>query len=128
LVSRAREQITAAAERLIDTSGDAVTFRRGDAEVLITALPVDPEYDLLTGEGIRVRGERKDFLVMSGDLILDEEIVTPARGDLLVDTLNGSEVTYECVDDDSEGPFIYEDPGRTVLRIHTRKINTEGES
>lgn len=63
-----------------------------------------------------VFGDR-DYMVPVAELPAE-----PQRGDRIVETINGVETTFECVEPLGEPAWRYADPGHTLYRVHVKKV------
>jgi hypothetical protein len=98
-----------------------VLYRRGNdtAEVSVTigktVFRVEDEY------GRVVRYESRDFLIMASELILNESVVLPERGDEIID----DGFVYEVMAPANEPEWRYSDSFRNTLRIHSKLTGKE---
>jgi hypothetical protein len=105
--------------RLLAAAGVAVTYQRTTSSVAISqAAPATTLVRVEDAEGLSLRSRRRDWIIRAADLVLNDEAVTPAVGDRIVNgrltyevqRLAGEDCFYPC---DAEGAF---------LRIHTRLV------
>ena len=111
--------------KLTSHAAREVTYRRGDlqATVLATIGKTVAEQD--SGDGLIMRMEIRDYLIDTMSLLLDGQQLLPQRGDLIIETEDGKDFTYEVLPIGSDRAWRYSDPFRLKLRIHTRLIATE---
>lgn len=104
--------------------GKTVTFTDGTNEVDVTAVPVQVEVELVDAEGLPTLVTMRDYtMVLAADLVLDGSTVKPTHGHQIQETIGGSIVTHDVSPVPGEGCTRWQDPGHTVLRIHTREVN-----
>jgi hypothetical protein len=93
-----------------------VIYRRGDdtaevpATIGKTLFRIEDEY------GRVVRYESRDFLITASELILNETVVSPERGDEIID----DGFIYEVMAPANEPEWRYSDSFRNTLRIHSK--------
>ena len=102
-----------------------VTYHRGNSSVALQATLGQTSFEQTDEYGIVQKIESRDFLVRTGDLVLDGESVLPKAGDLIRDTGGASVFVCEVSAPGNEPPYRYSDPYRKALRIHTKHIATE---
>jgi len=102
-----------------------IVYRRGGDEVTLqatvgrTLLKVDDGYG-----GVRMVWTDRDFLLAAQDLVLGGRPTLPERGDQILETVNGQTRTYEVMAPGNEPEWRWSDPHRTMLRIHTKLVDT----
>lgn len=101
-------------------AGVAVTYRRGEASVELTAVVGQTPTERDDGTGIVVRSKVRDYLIMATDLVLAGEPASPQKGDR-IEEADGH--VYEVMPVGSEPAWRYSGPGRDVFRVHTRLID-----
>lgn len=101
-------------------AGVAVTYRRGEASVELTAVVGQTPTERDDGTGTIVRSTVRDYLIAVSDLVLSGEVTTPQRGDRIEEP---SGHVYEVMPVGSEPAWRYSGPGRDVFRVHTRLID-----
>jgi len=111
---------------LLSASGVPVTYTRGDDSVALTAGVGRSEYENADLQGIVAVGATRDYLIRAADLRLGGVVVEPERGDAIAETIGSTVYTWEVMPLGAEPPFRPCDPGRTLLRIHTQLVETEG--
>ncbi len=98
-----------------------VAYRRGDETVEVpatigkTIFKIEDEYRRV------VRYESRDFLITASDLLLDEAIILPERGDEIID----EGFIYEVMAPANEPEWRYSDSFRNTLRIHSKLTGKE---
>ena len=109
---------------LTQATGEAVTLNRGEktsAEVAARVSKVSQQ--VLDGDDLMVDVELWDFLILTANYLIDGVPVEPARGDKII----RAGKTYEVMSSDSGmPPFSYSDPGRILLRVHTKPLGASG--
>ena len=102
----------------------AVTYVRGSDQVEFQATVGRTEFEIVTEFGVE-RFESRDYLVLSEDLVLDGNAVTPQRGDKIKETIHGEVLVFEVMAPKDEPPWRYSDPGHNTMRIHTKHVDVE---
>ena len=102
-----------------------VSYCHGKDSVDVRAAVGKTVFEVDSGYGVLERIESRDYLVPAVDLVLDGETTLPARGDRIKETDGGKVFVYEVMAPGSEPHFIFSDPYRRTLRIHTKFIGTE---
>lgn len=102
-----------------------VTYVRGADSVTLPATIGKTEFAIEDGHGLLQKYESRDFLVQTGDLILNGTATLPERGDQIRETQGKSTYVYEVLAPGTEPVWRYSDPYRHTLRIHTKQIDTE---
>lgn len=102
--------------------GLAVTYRRGEASVAITAVPAATRVEVSDGSGVAVRATRRDWLVRAADLVLDGETVGPEVGDRIEMAAGDGGAVFEVQRLAGEGHVQACDALGAVLRVHTRQV------
>jgi hypothetical protein len=103
----------------------AVTYVRGVLSVQPSATVGKTVFEVDDGYGVMLRHELRDFLILAADLVLDDQVVLPERGDRIKETQGTVVYIYEVTAPGKEPVWRYSDPYRNTLRIHTKKIDTE---
>ena len=103
-----------------------VTYARGAQSVEVLATIGKTTFEVDDGYGVLVRHESRDFLVLTADLVLDEQSILPQRGDRIRETQNQQVFVYEVSAPGKEPCWRYSDPYRKTLRIHSKQIDIEG--
>ena len=103
-----------------------VTYARGVQSVEVLATIGKTTFEVDDGYGVLVRHESRDFLVLTADLVLDEQSILPQRGDRIRETQNQQVFVYEVSAPGKEPCWRYSDPYRKTLRIHSKQIDIEG--
>ncbi len=102
-----------------------VVYLRGGSFVEVVATVGQTTFEQADEFGGIQRLESRDFLIRTGELILDSEVVLPQAGDRIDETVGDQVFVYEVMAPGSEPPFRYSDPYRKALRIHTKHVATE---
>ena len=102
-----------------------VGYHRGDDSVDVRAAIGKSVFEIVDSYGVMERVESRDYLVPAADLVLDDETTLPARGDRVKETDGAVVFVYEVMAPGNEPHFIFSDPYRKTLRIHTKFIGTE---
>ena len=103
-----------------------VVYERGASSVEVQATLGETTFEQADDFGIVQKVESRDFLIRTGDLVLDGQPALPKSGDRIRDTQGTQVFVYEVSAPGNEPPFRYSDPYRKALRIHTKHIATEG--
>lgn len=115
-------------------AASTVTYYRGELVAEVEATIGSTTFDVETGGGGIETIVSRDFLILRADLELEEfdggelvgsEVVLPARGDKIKETVGSETFVYEVMAPGGEPPWRYSDPWRKTLRIHTKHVDTE---
>jgi len=103
-------------------ASQSVTYTRGAFTVTVSASVGKTNFLTDDGTGMQINYESRDFIIATADLILNGALTEPQRNDKIVQVLNGKTCTFEVVAPGSEKEWVYSDPSRATLRIHTKLI------
>ncbi len=101
-----------------------VVYRRGADSVEIEATVGSTAFDRTDEYGVIHRIESRDYLVSAADLVLAGQAVTPKAGDRITETGDTRVHEYEVMSPGDEPAWLYSDPQRRTLRIHTKFVRT----
>lgn len=73
------------------------------------------------GAAAVVFGDR-DYLIPVADLTVSGTTFEPIRGDRITETIGGTATVFEVISPVGEPEVRFSDPGRTVYRVHTKKV------
>lgn len=102
----------------------AVTYHRGEDSVELNATVGMTQFEVEREHGIET-WESRDFLIRTEDLVLAGELVEPAAGDRIRETVVDRVQVYEVMAPGDESPWRYSDQWRRTLRVHTKLVDTE---
>lgn len=100
-----------------------IVYSRGAQSVELAASVGRTEFEWSDEHGVIHHLESRDFLVLSGRLVLNGTLTVPRRGDRIQETVDGAVLTYEVAAPAREPPFRYSDPYRRTLRIHVKLVS-----
>mgnify|MGYP000879250865 CR=1 FL=1 len=103
-------------------TSQAVTYSRGEDEVVLNATIGKTEYQVSDENGFEVTCEAVDFLVTAADLILSGIITLPQQGDKISLTRGGIATVFEVMALAGQGHYRYSDSFGQTLRIHTKQV------
>ena len=103
----------------------SVLYQRGTSSVEVSATVGRTVFEVDNGYGVLERTESRDYLILTGDLLLDGEQALPERGDRIRETQGTQTFVYEVMAPGKEPHWRYSDPYRKTLRIHTKQVDTE---
>lgn len=110
-------------DRIDETAGLSVIYRRDGQELTLTAVPCSSAFEHASHEGLTTRRRVRDYKLNAADLEFDGELVEPRAGDEITETIGSETVTFEvCAPAANEPAWRYADHDRTRYRIHTREI------
>ena len=95
-----------------------VSYGRGDSTVQVAATVGQTTFEVQDAYGAVEKWESRDFLIAAADLVLDDALVEPQRGDRITD---GQKV-YEVLAPGKEDVYRPSDPYGVTLRIHTKQV------
>lgn len=99
-------------------AGGDVVYTRGAYSVTIAATFGSTEFQVDTGDGVRIEHSDRDFIVTASALILNSVVALPAKGDTV--TVGGE--TYEVLAPGGAQVYRRCDPAGTLIRIHTKRV------
>lgn len=102
-----------------------VTFKRDEDTVDVQAVIGRTEFQFQDSDGNTVTFQSRDYLILTADLVLGGNEVTPRAGDKILEVAGTTTFTYEVQSPDGGDVWKYSDPFRQVRRIHTKLIKTE---
>ncbi len=102
-----------------------VSYTRGTDSVEVHAAIGKTVFEVESGYAVLERVESRDYLVPAAELVLGGETTLPARGDRIKEADGGKTFVYEVMAPGNEPHFIFSDPYRKTLRIHTKFVGTE---
>ncbi len=81
-------------------------------------------YAVNTVGGPRISFGERDYLIPAASYTLGTggTVTEPKEGDRFVETINGTDYCFECKPNSGEPAWRYSDSGRTLLRVHVRRI------
>ncbi|MBK8916316.1 MAG: hypothetical protein IPM64_17265 [Phycisphaerales bacterium] len=98
-----------------------VTYRRGSAEVSVSAARGVSRFDTIDDSGGVLAVTSEDFLVSASDLVLDGNVTTPMRGDVIEAEEGGRTRQYAVLPPTGSTPcWRWADGFRYTIRIHAR--------
>lgn len=112
--------ISAAVGTIRQVAGVPVTYQRGADSVPITATPGGTLYEAENGTGVATWGRTKDYIFAAADLVVGGTQVTPERGDLIKETINGRVHVWTATGGSTEQFWRYSDSAQTTIRMSVR--------
>ena len=112
------------AGKLEAVSGQAVKYRRGTADVELTAVPARRTSEDYGADGSLIVSTNHDWLLDKARLVIDGEAIEPRRGDLII-TADGQ--TFVVVPAEAENCWRWTDQYRQRIRVHTIERMATGE-
>lgn len=110
---------------MIKFTGQTVTYQRGTAFCNLPCEVGRSDWVSEPEEGLAQTLQSTDFIVVAEQLTLSGSRATPATGDRVLRQLNGATEVYEVVPPaDGEQCYRYNDPGKVIMRIHSKLIQT----
>lgn len=112
------------ADRLASAAGVSVTYTRGASSQSATGWVGRTIFSQtpLNGGGVGVVYGDRDYLIPVSSLTLVSP-ATPKEGDRITEIVGGSTLTFEVKPPNAAEPaWRYSDPGRTVYRIHCKRV------
>jgi hypothetical protein len=102
-----------------------VAYHRGRDSVDVRATIGKSVFEVESGYAVLERIESRDYLVPVADLVLASQATLPLKGDRIKETDGTTVFVYEVMAPGNEPHFIFSDPYRKTLRIHTKFIGME---
>ena len=105
---------------LVKVHGSTHTYVRGEQSVSLSAVPGRREYRVLDADGVLTTFSSHDRVVAAEDLVIDDTRLTPQRGDVIQQTVDGQVHTFHVqFPDPNQPPYRWSDDVGRVLVIHT---------
>jgi hypothetical protein len=96
-----------------------VIYHRGSDSFTLKATPGKTPFRIVDGYGNSLVVVSRDFLILADDLKIGGQVVTPIRGDLIVD----GDFTYEVNSPGDEPEWRWSDSQGKSLRIYTKEVS-----
>ena len=103
----------------------SVRYCRGETSVEVQATIGKWTFEIDDGMGVLEKIESRDFLIMAADLVLVGQPALPQRGDRIKEFQGDKVYVYEVLAPGREDCWVFSDPYRKTLRIHTKQVDTE---
>ena len=119
--------VTAALTAAGRLAGVSVTYTTGAGSVTLSESVIrgNTDWDLETENGLAERWESTDWIVPVAGLVIAAASVTPAKGDTIAQTINGTTSTYTVCSPSGLPVYQYLDRGtRTRYRVHSKLTAT----
>lgn len=101
----------------------AVSYARGsDSATLYATKTGRRDQSLTVPEPIQTQTQEMDWLINAADLIVGPDLIVPDVGDVITETIDGSDFTWEVLNTGSEACWRFEDRNNSVYRVHTKLI------
>ena len=113
-------------QQLTEFASQTVVYARGANQVSVPAT-FGAKLLKLQGPdgGIRMQWTDMDFLIASAYLNFNGQPIIPQRGDFIYITQPPVVQCFEVLPYLDEAPWRWSDPHRTMLRIHTKHVDTQ---
>ncbi len=122
------QQAAAAAHQAVArVAGVRVRYRRGDTytDADPPAVPARSTFESQDRDGLITQAHVRDYLLLADDLTIDGVVIEPEDGDLIEETIG--ETTHEFMvlgPGGQAAAWIYRDPSRSQLRVHTKLVDS----
>jgi hypothetical protein len=110
--------------RLLAERGITVSYQVGSLTVAWQVLIGRSSYQASDREGVIEERDCRDFCGIAADLTIAGQPVIPQRGHRIIEPTPAGSDTYNLLPLESDKPYRYMDPGRLLLRVHTKRILT----
>jgi hypothetical protein len=107
------------------TAGGKVAYVRGAQQVEWNVVVGKTAYQATDQRGVIEERDCRDLCGIAAELILGGQRVIPQRGDRIVEATSAGSDTFDLLPLESEKVYRYMDPGRLILRVHTKRIKTD---
>ena len=105
------------------SASQTIQYLRKGASAQLAAVIGRSTFDVSDATGGLLRLESRDYVILAGDLVLNNAAITPQEGDQIQETgPDGTPVTYEVARFGSEPCWRF-DPYRVRMIVHTRNIS-----
>jgi hypothetical protein len=96
-----------------------ITYKRGSYTATPNATIGTWVFERETEQGLTTRIESRDFLITAANLILNNALIVPIKGDTIIETFAGKTNTYAVSAPAKEPVWKWADMTRLTYRIHT---------
>jgi hypothetical protein len=110
--------------RLLHTAGRRVLYVRGPLACEWWVAVGRSLYQAQDDRGVIEERDCRDFCGIAAELMLTGQTVIPMRGDRIVEQTSAGSDTYDLLPLESDKPYRFMDPGKLLLRVHTKRILT----
>lgn len=110
------------AEQLDEYASNSVLYRRGSLVAAVVASKAKTTFDVPQVDGMLIQVQSHDWLITAQSIVLDAEVVKPAIGDRIIETIAGKLHCYEVQKFGMEQHYRQCDPFGHKLRIHTKYV------
>lgn len=110
--------------RIQQHASQAVLYSRSGVTVGFDATAGKTEFDV-DSQGLVERIESHDWIFPARRLILAVGQTLPQAGDQITEPGGSTHYVYEVTRFGNNPPYTFLDPGRTMLRVHTKLIKRE---
>lgn len=114
-------------DQLKSHGSSEVVYTRGEDSVTVLAQRGKSEVERNDSTGLVVEIERRDYLILAADLVIDGSAIEPQRGDLIEDTGDdGATRIFEVLPlIQGEPCWSWSDSYFKKRRIHAKQIDVE---
>lgn len=110
------------ADRLAQSAGTNVAYKRGDGTAKVLATIGRSTFEATNQSGVVENWESRDFLVKTVELPYGE----PQRGDIIVEeSADGVATLYEVTAPRGVPVFHFADAFELVCRVHTKRVDKD---
>ena len=112
--------------RLLAIAGVDVTYVDGALQIPLRVAIGKTLYQAMDARGVIEERDCRDYCFVAADLTTaSRAIVTvPQRGHRIIEPTAAGSDTFDLLPMESDKPYRYMDPGRLILRVHTKRIAT----
>lgn len=118
------DAITASMASVNAVAGETVTYKRLGDSIEITATRGTRQLAVVEEGGAETTFHSTDFLCLASVINFGFGVVEPSVGDEIEATVGSNTMTFQVMDEAGGKHFEYRDHARTLLRIHTKQIET----
>jgi hypothetical protein len=111
--------IAAGLQAVNAVAGRTIRYVRGEQSVEPKGWTGEYRERVVKEQGAQVTLRSRDYLVPVSALKFGSTQIIPQLGDLIFETIGGTEKKFVVQELEDGKPFRYADAGRTVFRIHT---------
>ena len=108
---------------MTDAAAKTVRYSRGDAWVMVKAVPGTSSSDVLDADGALTKYTSRDWLIESSDLVLSRTAITPREGDTVTEYVGDSKYVYTVNKVPGSECFDWCGTEHARFRIHTKQTS-----
>jgi len=112
--------------RIKQVAGRSVVLRRGTtATATITGTVSMHAYTTIGDEGIEISVVSDDWIFTAADVVIRGSTIEPRDGDVIIETLNGFDNTYQVLPVAGRPSVEWLDSSGLLLLVHSKRVDRD---